>query len=554
LATPEINSSGQVAFFGNLGGSSVTSLDDQGVWLANATEIRPVARVGTDGPLGPGVGPGVHFLRHNLFSPELNDSGDVSFGAAINQTPQYNGVWKTIGDGLQPVAMVRTDGALGPQLGPGVEFLPLMTTGYLLDSGDVVFRGSVNQNDSVQGGQSGIWQTNESGPQPQARVRTTDVLGPDLDDEYFTTFEQMAVGDDGSIFVDARLGSATVASTGDGLFQLTPQRVLLSRTGRDDALGPQLGADVSFAGYDSIHVSAGNQLIATAKIIGPGVDATNDAGVWLVSNAGIQPVARSGVDGQLGPQLGEGTVFAPSQPNPLQIRSAFQEVDGSGDQFAFVATFAGGGWTPDQAMGIWIGGGDDLSPIALTHVAGELGPSWGDDVFHRFSTLAMNDDGSLFFEADTGPADGSPPRTGLWQFANGDFVPLVSVGDVIDVETELGIQSEAISAIDWSPAEGVDREHGRLAVALSFAGGGRGLFLIVPPSSAALPGDLNGDGAVDAADYIFWRKLGSMDAEYDEWRANFGNSTGTGANATVPEPDALWLVIVTAIGWWRQRN
>ena len=87
LATPEINAGGQVVFYANLGGNSVTSFDDQGIWLADVSEIRPVARVGTDGPLGPGAGPGVYFLRYNLFTPELNDAGNVSFAAAINRTP-----------------------------------------------------------------------------------------------------------------------------------------------------------------------------------------------------------------------------------------------------------------------------------------------------------------------------------------------------------------------------------------------------------------------------------------------------------------------------------
>jgi phospholipase/lecithinase/hemolysin len=66
------------------------------------------------------------------------------------------------------------------------------------------------------------------------------------------------------------------------------------------------------------------------------------------------------------------------------------------------------------------------------------------------------------------------------------------------------------------------------------------------------PGDFNNDGSVDAADYVVWRDgLGTtrVPDEYDEWRANFGNSTGAVAVAgtvAVPEPATLALIAVAA--------
>jgi hypothetical protein len=70
-----------------------------------------------------------------------------------------------------------------------------------------------------------------------------------------------------------------------------------------------------------------------------------------------------------------------------------------------------------------------------------------------------------------------------------------------------------------------------------------------------LPGDFNGDGAVDAADYVVWRHgLGSpyTQADYDIWKAHFGETTGSGASATgsanvntaVPEPCAIVLAAI----------
>jgi hypothetical protein len=64
-------------------------------------------------------------------------------------------------------------------------------------------------------------------------------------------------------------------------------------------------------------------------------------------------------------------------------------------------------------------------------------------------------------------------------------------------------------------------------------------------------GDFNGDGAVNAADYVVWRKgLGTTYAptDFNSWRAHFGQTAGTGSGAisriAVPEPALLLIAIV----------
>ena len=74
-----------------------------------------------------------------------------------------------------------------------------------------------------------------------------------------------------------------------------------------------------------------------------------------------------------------------------------------------------------------------------------------------------------------------------------------------------------------------------------------------------IAGDYNRNGAVDAADYVVWRKTlnstselaadGNLDgtvndADYAVWRTNFGAVAGGGSLATVPEPTALWILVL----------
>lgn len=77
---------------------------------------------------------------------------------------------------------------------------------------------------------------------------------------------------------------------------------------------------------------------------------------------------------------------------------------------------------------------------------------------------------------------------------------------------------------------------------------------------AGVPGDYNGNGVVDAADYVLWRDGGSLQNEvdnpgtvgpgdYTEWRARFGNTSGSGSGlgtGAVPEPTAVLLAVLTS--------
>ncbi len=80
-------------------------------------------------------------------------------------------------------------------------------------------------------------------------------------------------------------------------------------------------------------------------------------------------------------------------------------------------------------------------------------------------------------------------------------------------------------------------------------------------NTAAIPGDFNHDGKVDAADYVIWRDTlnqtgsnlaadadlnGHVDvADYAIWRSHFGQFAGSGAAAAaVPEPASLALVLL----------
>jgi hypothetical protein len=83
-------------------------------------------------------------------------------------------------------------------------------------------------------------------------------------------------------------------------------------------------------------------------------------------------------------------------------------------------------------------------------------------------------------------------------------------------------------------------------------------FRLVSLVPEGLPGDFNNDGAVDAADYVVWRKSDGSQEGYDDWRTNFGRTSGggpvAGGASAVPEPasGALMIFAVAAMSWKRR--
>ncbi|MEX0642199.1 MAG: PEP-CTERM sorting domain-containing protein, partial [Pirellulales bacterium] len=78
---------------------------------------------------------------------------------------------------------------------------------------------------------------------------------------------------------------------------------------------------------------------------------------------------------------------------------------------------------------------------------------------------------------------------------------------------------------------------------------------------AGVPGDYNGNGVVDGGDYVRWRNGGPLQNEvatpnsvtaedYTEWRARFGNTSGSGSlnGGAVPEPSGIFMLLALASG------
>ena len=139
------------------------------------------------------------------------------------------------------------------------------------------------------------------------------------------------------------------------------------------------------------------------------------------------------------------------------------------------------------------------------------------------------------------------------QVALGGTLELTFAPDV-DVATQSG---RTIDLFDWTGVAPT----GAFTVSSPYTWNLSKLYTTGEVTLAAVPGfpgDFNGNGVVDAADYVVWRKNYGTPAAYDTWRAHFGQTAGSGAganaNATIPEPATLVLLTFAAAGWCLRRG
>jgi hypothetical protein len=125
--------------------------------------------------------------------------------------------------------------------------------------------------------------------------------------------------------------------------------------------------------------------------------------------------------------------------------------------------------------------------------------------------------------------------------------------------------SQFKSSLDQQPPTVTELANARIKfTVLNTNGTGNGRFEydeIRGLAPAGVQGDYNNNGAVDAGDYVLWRRGGPLEnevdapgvvnpADYAAWRARFGNTSGSGSivGAAIPEPATCSLILAGAVG------
>ncbi|MBX7167558.1 MAG: hypothetical protein K1X74_14610 [Pirellulales bacterium] len=295
-----------------------------------------------------------------------------------------------------PIALTRTDGPLGPNLGPGTEFLPELSFPTINNNGEIAFRASTRTaEDRVD---NAIWKVAPGGEiSLVASERAGGTIGPDIAGATFTGLGRPILSENGAVGFSGHYNGPGV--NGTGLFidtdMTAPQAVALLDT--DGPLGPNLGPGVEFDLFplndhtDNItQFTADGVFTWVSPLQGAGVDSANRLGLFQASAAGVTPIARSGVVGALGPGLPSSAVFA-GFPSGEWLAAS-----GAGD-VAFRALVTGGDVTFFTQNGAWqVKDYNAAQVVQQTGMTGPLGPGIP-GTFNSMSPVLINDDGELSF-------------------------------------------------------------------------------------------------------------------------------------------------------------
>jgi autotransporter-associated beta strand protein len=152
----------------------------------------------------------------------------------------------------------------------------------------------------------------------------------------------------------------------------------------------------------------------------------------------------------------------------------------------------------------------------------------------EFDRLAINGDVTLSGALDLQFIGSFVPEAG------DSFVVLTTSGNVTG--TFASIAAPSIAGVGWEAVYNANS-------------------VVLNAVAAGLAGDFNGDGTVDAADYVVWRKTGGTPEAYIAWRSNFGATQNPGLSgnhggspASVPEPGVVMLAGVAAVAAFVRRS
>ena len=554
---PSLNNRGQVAFAATLAGSAVTTGSDTGYWIVSNGSLGTILREG--GPAA-GMAAGTVFGNVSQFNAQvpLNDAGEIAVGVSATQT---SGLW--IGND-QSLTLLAAEGSVAPQAENGATFGGLAGVRATLNRrGDVAFNANLNGAPYSTIGNNnyrdGLWILNRSGP---VATMLATMNAPALGDEAlffgFSTSLYPALNKNGvAAFAASHLMAPAASAILNSLWVASGSGFELRGT-QGQSL-PEIGANAKLSFMSPLGFNANGTIAVSGSFSNPGGNPTSGTAIVVSNATGISLAAYSGA-----PAPGtNGHVF----------RDTFYEPSVSSNGFiAFYGSEWDGSDLNSGRSGIWAGAPNDLKLIAHQ---GDTVPNTGARFGSFFrDTPSLNRFDQMAFPATLTDLQSGANSGSLWATdLDGNLVMIARSGEGLEVAPG---DVRTISSLSMVAKQGDDdgrprsmNDLGQVVFSANFTNGTSGIFL--SNAVAHLPGDYSGDGMVDSADYVAWRRAvatqnlvadGNRDGvvgeeDYALWREFYGQSLvlgGSGVGFTpVPEPGAGFLSVMLSLASSRRR-
>jgi hypothetical protein len=466
--TPLFDGARRIAFGATWTGPGYDDTNRAGLWMAETVGLVPVARLGDAAPgLPAGITWGQSFEAFNLRDGKLTLISRL-VGPAVDETNDQ-AIWVGPAGGLSLVARL---GAPAPQVDPPRTFTSLGLP-VLNRSGQLAFSALVNAPGEPD--QNGIWAGTPGNLQLVAR--TGDPAPGLADDIAIGRVNPPVLNNHGQVAFASSLHLQGTDELHDAglFFGSAADPVPLVHPGT-----PAFGLDpaLTFRSVGSPSINDAGQIAFPGRLTGPGVDDTNNDGLWAGTPGAILPVIR---EGDPAPRLADGTTFGFS----------FKAIINHSGRLAFGAFLSDP--QGELTLSIWTGTAGNLELVAR---GGEPAPGTEPGVVFRPRTMgdiAFNNAGQLAFWAQLeGPGVDQTNNDGLWATdPTGRLLLVAREGDEVELAPGIVRTIQLVAAVYPLSAGTEDGgllsfdDAGRLAYTVQFTDGTYGAFVATIPEPAA---------------------------------------------------------------------
>jgi hypothetical protein len=299
LDGPVLNNSGQTTFRSYLTGPGVTNANLMGRWSERAGSLALVTRQGSSMP---GLPAGV--VNNYVDEAGLNDAGQSVFfsqlsGSGVNSSNDTS-IWSEASGSLQLLVRERSP---APGM-PGVNFGNVYATGAFNNAGQTVVVAGLSSEDTPNR-QASVWLADSDNLTLIAR-RGTHAPGTASGVNFEDFGGWSLVNEAGDALLNVLLSGTGVDDSNDEALFLSDSLGNLTLVFRFGQQAPGTPAGTLFAGnpalgYARVLNSVG-QVATTGPLAGPGVDSTNDHGIWAYDRSGVQQlIVREGDELEVAP-------------------------------------------------------------------------------------------------------------------------------------------------------------------------------------------------------------------------------------------------------------
>lgn len=476
-----LNAAGSVVFTATLSGPGVDATNLLALWSEGGGALGLVARQGSQAP-GTEAGVVFDFIDH----PIIDDSGGAAClasltGPGVDFTNNL-GLWSS---GVGGLTLVARTGSQAPGTPAGTAFSFFDNSVVLLNAaGQTGFRGILTG--------VGVNPTNDRGIWSQASgtldlvIRSGDPApGTPAGTFFLFLLDSPVFNDLGQAAFSASLtGAGVTPADNSGIWSQGGGALALVARAGDPAPGTEMG--VSFDGLLNVPLAINNagQTVFRGKLVGPGIDASNDTGIWLQDAGSLTLVSRGG---------------DPAMPGVAFVGFGPPVLNGAG-RTAFTATLTGAGVDSTNDAGVW---SKEVGILNLVARKGDPAPGTAAGVnFSSFTDPALNGAGHVALLAGlTGFRVDATNDVGLWaQDPTGALRLVAREGDPLEVAPGDLRTVSALSLLGGSGGQdgrprGLNDAH-QVAFVASFTDGACGSFV----ATLCLAADVNADGMVDTGD------------------------------------------------------